>query len=129
MASSANAQSDAISEAVVARTSYNPRPHLTQARTAMTRDPGSDASTHGGGAIEPDRPTSAPAVSVNLQVNGHFHTRDIDPRTSLLDFLRECLSLVGAKKGCDHGQCGACTIHLDGRRVLSCLTPAVQVDG
>src|SRR5262249_48011500 len=51
------------------------------------------------------------------------------PRSSLLDVLRERLALTGAKKGCDHGQCGACTVHLDGRSVLSCLTPAVQADG
>jgi xanthine dehydrogenase YagT iron-sulfur-binding subunit len=95
----------------------------------MTRDPGSDGSTHVAGAIEPGSSNSVPAVSVRLRVNGYYQVRDIDPRTSLLDFLRERLSLTGAKKGCDHGQCGACTIHLDGRRVLSCLTPAVQVEG
>jgi xanthine dehydrogenase YagT iron-sulfur-binding subunit len=67
-------------------------------------------------------------VTVSVRVNGELHTLPIDPRTSLLDFLRERLSLTGAKKGCDHGQCGACTVHLDGHRVLSCLTPAVQVD-
>ena len=54
---------------------------------------------------------------------------DIDTRTSLLDLLRERIDLTGAKKGCDHGQCGACTVHVDGRRVLSCLTLAVKVDG
>jgi xanthine dehydrogenase YagT iron-sulfur-binding subunit len=65
-------------------------------------------------------------VSVRLRVNGRDHAATIDPRTSLLDLLREHLGLTGAKKGCDHGQCGACTVHLDGRRVVSCLTPAVQ---
>jgi xanthine dehydrogenase YagT iron-sulfur-binding subunit len=76
-----------------------------------------------------DRPAIPPDVTVRVRVNGTPHTLSIDPRTSLLDLLRERLSLTGAKKGCDHGQCGACTIHLDGRRVVSCLTPAVQVDG
>ncbi len=68
-------------------------------------------------------------VAVTLTVNGQRRSVAIDPRTSLLDLLRERLALTGAKKGCDHGQCGACTVHLDGRRVVSCLTPAVQTDG
>jgi xanthine dehydrogenase YagT iron-sulfur-binding subunit len=68
-------------------------------------------------------------VRVSVTVNGTQHVLSLDPRSSLLDVLREQLALTGAKKGCDHGQCGACTVHLDGRRVVSCLTPAVQVDG
>ena len=71
----------------------------------------------------------AHTVSVRLTVNGTSHVLSLDPRSSLLDVLRERLGLTGAKKGCDHGQCGACTVHLDGRGVLSCLTPAVQADG
>jgi xanthine dehydrogenase YagT iron-sulfur-binding subunit len=69
------------------------------------------------------------ALAIHVRVNGQSHSLSIDPRTSLLDLLREHLAYTGAKKGCDHGQCGACTIHLDGRRVVSCLMPAVQVDG
>ena len=68
-------------------------------------------------------------VSIRLVVNGGAQGLTIDARTSLLDLLREQLGLTGAKKGCDHGQCGACTVHLDGRRVVSCLTPAVHADG
>jgi xanthine dehydrogenase YagT iron-sulfur-binding subunit len=68
-------------------------------------------------------------VAITLSVNGQARSVEIDPRTSLLDLLRERLGLAGAKKGCDHGQCGACTVHLDGRRVVSCLTPAVQTNG
>ncbi len=68
-------------------------------------------------------------VRVSVTVNGTRHVLDLDPRSSLLDVLREQLALTGAKKGCDHGQCGACTVHLEARRVVSCLTPAVQVDG
>ena len=71
----------------------------------------------------------AHTVSVRLTVNDTSHVLSLDPRSSLLDVLRERLGLTGAKKGCDHGQCGACTVHLDGRDVLSCLTPAVQADG
>jgi xanthine dehydrogenase YagT iron-sulfur-binding subunit len=68
-------------------------------------------------------------VGVTLTVNGETRSLAIDPRTSLLDLLREHLALTGAKKGCDHGQCGACTVHFDGRRIVSCLMPAVQTDG
>ncbi len=68
-------------------------------------------------------------VTVRLIVNGTPRMLTLDPRSSLLDVLREGLALTGAKKGCDHGQCGACTVHLDGRRIASCLTMAVQADG
>ena len=68
-------------------------------------------------------------VPVTLNVNGTSHTLQIEPRVSLLDALRERLHLTGSKKGCDHGQCGACTVHVNGRRVNSCLTLAVAVQG
>jgi xanthine dehydrogenase YagT iron-sulfur-binding subunit len=68
-------------------------------------------------------------VKVNLHINGSVHFLEVDPRTTLLDALRERLPLAGTKKGCDHGQCGACTVLVDGRRVLSCLTLAVMVGG
>jgi xanthine dehydrogenase YagT iron-sulfur-binding subunit len=64
-----------------------------------------------------------------MTVNGKPVTAAFDVRTSLLDLLREHFGLFGCKKGCDHGQCGACTVHLDGRRIVSCLTLAVQADG
>jgi len=70
----------------------------------------------------------APA-DISLTINGHERRLATDTRTSLLDLLREHLGLTGAKKGCDHGQCGACTVLLDGRRVLSCLTLAVAAQG
>ncbi|MGO1500845.1 MAG: 2Fe-2S iron-sulfur cluster-binding protein [Marinobacter sp.] len=64
-----------------------------------------------------------------LYVNGKQVTLNDDPRTTLLDTLRECPNLTGTKKGCDHGQCGACTLLLDGRRVNSCLILAIQCEG
>jgi xanthine dehydrogenase YagT iron-sulfur-binding subunit len=69
------------------------------------------------------------AVKLALKVNGTARTLNIDPRVVLLDALRERLDLTGSKKGCDQGQCGACTVLVDGRRVLSCLTLAASVDG
>jgi xanthine dehydrogenase YagT iron-sulfur-binding subunit len=69
------------------------------------------------------------SLQINVAVNGTSRTLTVDTRSSLLDVLREHLALTGAKKGCDHGQCGACTVHVDGRRVASCLTLAAQVDG
>ncbi len=72
---------------------------------------------------------NAGGVPLNFVVNGQQRSLTVDPRTSALDLLRERLALTGAKKGCDHGQCGACTVHVDGRRVVSCLTPALQLEG
>ena len=66
---------------------------------------------------------------MRLNVNGADHELDLDPRTSLLDALREHLALTGTKKGCDHGQCGACTILVNGRRINSCLTLAIMHEG
>jgi xanthine dehydrogenase YagT iron-sulfur-binding subunit len=82
-------------------------------------------------ATQPDvlTRTAAPTVAVELEVNGSRHRLELDPRTTLLDTLREQIGLHGAKKGCDHGQCGACTVHIDGKRVVSCLSLAVQAQG
>jgi xanthine dehydrogenase YagT iron-sulfur-binding subunit len=83
----------------------------------------------------PDRLSAAvperaiPDAGVALHVNGAVHRLIVDPRATLLDVLRERIGLFGTKKGCDHGQCGACTVHLDGRRVLGCLTLARQAEG
>ena len=73
--------------------------------------------------------TWARSFLVRLKVNGRDYELQVEPRVSLLDALRERLGLTGTKKGCDHGQCGACTVLADDRRILSCLTLAVQVDG
>ena len=71
---------------------------------------------------------TAVSHSVRLEVNGRTHAVDVEPWTSLLDFLRNALHLTGTKKGCDHGQCGACTVLVDGQRINSCLTLAVMND-
>jgi len=68
-------------------------------------------------------------MKLTLTVNDQPHELDLDPRTTLLDALREHMHLTGAKKGCDHGQCGACTVLVAGRRINSCLTLAVMHDG
>jgi xanthine dehydrogenase YagT iron-sulfur-binding subunit len=69
------------------------------------------------------------AADTTLRVNGRSRQLRIDPRVTLLDALRDHLGLTGTKKGCDRGECGACTVHVDGRRVLSCLTLAVMAEG
>ena len=78
-------------------------------------------------AVRPALPGQV--VLLHTSINGARVDVEIDARTSLLDLLRERLGLTGAKKGCDHGQCGACTVHIDGRRVVSCLTLAAKIEG
>ena len=79
--------------------------------------------------IQPARSGAAPMMPVSLKVNGERRALSVDPRTTLLDLLREHLHLTGTKKGCDHGQCGACTVIVEGRRINSCLSLAVQHEG
>ena len=80
--------------------------------------------------VEADRSVAEPArVPVPLKVNGGQHIVELEPRVSLLDALREHLDLTGTKKGCDQGTCGACTVWVDGRRVLACLTLAIAASG
>jgi xanthine dehydrogenase YagT iron-sulfur-binding subunit len=91
-----------------------------------------DAATAVGAGTESPRGSPVDprgAMLVNLIVNGRAHRLAIDARATLLDTLREDLGLTGSKKGCDHGQCGACTVLVEGRRVLGCLTLAMAVRG
>ncbi|MCC2970510.1 aldehyde dehydrogenase iron-sulfur subunit PaoA [Massilia sp. IC2-476] len=80
-------------------------------------------------AAQPSNSTQATTMNVRLKVNGIEHQLQVDPRTTLLDALRDRLHLTGSKKGCDQGQCGACTVLIDGRRSTSCLTLAVMQEG
>ncbi|KQM58963.1 hypothetical protein ASE91_11240 [Sphingomonas sp. Leaf62] len=80
-------------------------------------------------AASPPPPEATATVPVRFEVNGEKRELDLDPRTTLLDALREHLQLTGTKKGCDHGQCGACTVMVDGVRINSCLSLAVMHDG
>src|SRR6476659_2047702 len=93
------------------------------------------AATAAGGALAPVQaqkasPADTPSVvKVSLHVNGKRHALEMDTRTTLLDALREHLHFTGTKKGCDHGQCGACTVHVNGRRVNSCLSLLAMHEG
>ena len=88
-----------------------------------------DAAAKSNSAQTSGGPNIDGAVPITLRINGKEHSVRIDPRTTLLDCLRETVALTGTKKGCDHGQCGACTVHVNGRRVLSCLNLALMHDG
>ena len=77
----------------------------------------------------PDGPSIEGGVPISLRINRKDHQLFVDPRTTLLDCIREAVVLTGTKKGCDHGQCGACTVHVNGRRVVSCLSLALMHDG
>jgi xanthine dehydrogenase YagT iron-sulfur-binding subunit len=88
-----------------------------------------DTANGGSAVMRPGNPAGIATVTTRLRINGTEHALDIDPRVTLLDALREHLGLTGSKKGCDHGQCGACTVLVEGRRINACLTLAVMHDG
>ena len=99
------------------------------ASAALTTVPFGQAEAQGAAAAgtrQQDKPTT---MKVSLKVNGATRTLDVDTRTTLLDALRENLHLIGTKKGCDHGQCGACTVIVEGKRINSCLSLAVMHEG
>jgi xanthine dehydrogenase YagT iron-sulfur-binding subunit len=105
------------------------RPRRRKSVAAAPEPPMAAGSSSGATALPSARSTAPEVVSVNLTVNGERHALRLDARTTLLDLLREHLDLTGTKKGCDQGQCGACTVLIDGRRVNSCLTFAAMYDG
>jgi xanthine dehydrogenase YagT iron-sulfur-binding subunit len=104
--------------------------HIGAASIAATTPVFASVSPHAPPAVEVE-PAQATdgiegAIPVTLRINGKEHNLKLDPRTTLLDCLRENLNMPGTKKGCDHGQCGACTVHVNGRRVNSCLSFAIM---
>jgi xanthine dehydrogenase YagT iron-sulfur-binding subunit len=92
------------------------RPATTTEGTALDRE-------------SPKKGVEGGLVEINFKVNGHPQKLEVDPRATLLDAIRDRLDLTGTKKGCDRGACGACTVHINGRRVLSCLTVALMAQG
>ena len=105
----------------------NRRGFMTAATTAATTSLLMRAAPAGAQSLEPANPRAAHATS--FSVNGQTHRVALDARSTLLDTLRENIGLTGSKKGCDHGQCGACTVHVDGQRVLACLTLTATLEG
>ena len=109
----------------------NRRTFLKQATGLVTiaMMPSAVASSLHAEMAKEETPKASNFLPVSLRINGKEHALQLEPRTTLLDALRDHVQLTGTKKGCDHGTCGACTIHIDGKRVLSCLTLAVMAQG
>jgi xanthine dehydrogenase YagT iron-sulfur-binding subunit len=103
----------------------------TTAGIAFAAAPGHAHQTQSPSVIEAQQAAdpSAERLPVNIVINGHARTMVVEPRKTLLDALREEMGLTGTKKSCDRGECGACTVHVDGRRVLSCMTLAAMQEG
>lgn len=111
------------------REGFSRRTFLSTGTIAATAMPLVAHASAGARQMDEATTTAATGVPIVLRVNGGDYRVTLDPRTTLLDTLREHLGLTGSKKGCDQGQCGACTVHVDGRRTLSCLTLAVAAQG
>ena len=100
-----------------------------QAQAAPAEGSLTPATLDAPAALAISAPTDASTTHVHLSINGAAYEADVDPRTTLLDYLRETVHLTGTKKGCDHGQCGACTVHVNGQRINSCLSLLLLHDG
>lgn len=100
----------------------------TAAATVFAGCAPNSAEQGGSSSAVADGPNLEGAVPITLRINGKDRQLRVDPRTTLLDCIRETVALTGTKKGCDHGQCGACTVHVNGRRVNSCLSLALMHD-
>ena len=117
-------------ENVASRTSHQRRDLLKGFGLLAGAAATTQALAHEQQSPESKSPSATPAHNnVEFTINSKKGVYTIDPRTTLVDFLRENMGMTGTKKGCDHGACGACTVHVDGKRVLSCLTLAVTLDG
>jgi xanthine dehydrogenase YagT iron-sulfur-binding subunit len=112
----------AASSVVLPRARWHCHSLLAQSRRVQTRGRLRER-------IAPAAADSVDSQAVALRINGQLHSLSLDPRTTLLDAVRDHAGLTGTKKGCGHGQCGACTVHMDGKRILSCLTFAVMAEG
>jgi xanthine dehydrogenase YagT iron-sulfur-binding subunit len=111
------------------RTALNRRNFLTVSAAGAAAAVARSDTAHAEQSL-PERQASArEPLTLRLRINHHVHQVTVDARTSLLDALRDHVRLTGTKKGCDHGQCGACTVHIDGKRALSCLIFAAMVEG
>jgi xanthine dehydrogenase YagT iron-sulfur-binding subunit len=132
MKNNSHAADDDMSRGVTRRAVFQGGAALATANLATLAD--AQQSAPMAVAAANDAPATAPELSpqrmpLDLEINGAKYQLDVDTRTTLLDALRENLKLTGSKKGCDHGQCGACTVLIDGRRTNACLTLAVMHDG
>ena len=125
----APAKHSPIDSATLSRRNFLQMVGVTGAATGLGLPKAGHPATPLGAAAQNANDADPEKLSLKLKVNGSNQTLRVDPRTTLLDALRDHLQLTGSKKGCDHGQCGACTVHVNGRRVNACLSLAAMHEG